>query len=250
MKTSVESLLSCRPLSKLGILTKLILIASLSGILFYFSVEYWMLTWLAPIPLCIYVLETDVVLAIGAGFMAYTIGALHPSAVLPWRIYSETIIANGAAFSIALSLFRDVTIRFKHWSTSFIFAGCWTVYEFITSAFSSHGTVGSIAYTQAENLPVIQIASITGIAGVTFLLLLIPASISLAWYHRHDPKIWKKAVIIPAGLLFITVLFGHYRLGMPDENPKIKVGITAIAINMEQYMSGVESGSETGGKHA
>lgn len=218
-------------------LLQAVLTVTFSAMMYYFSSEHWILTWLAPIPLCIYALEATLFSTIFAGFSAYIIGTLNPNAVLPMQVYYYVNIVNGIVFAILLSIFRYVTIRYKHWTTSLIFASGWTSYECITSYFSPNGTVASFAYTQTDNLAIIQIASVTGILGITFILLLIPASIAAAWYYHQNRTSCIKASLIPVSLLLVIVLFGAYRLNMPNEIPKIKIGITAITTTMEQYMS-------------
>lgn len=64
------------------------------------------------------------------------------------------------------------------------FPAAWTSYEFLLSSASPHGTFGSLAYSQIDVLPLIQIASITGALGITFLLLLVPSALAFGWHFR------------------------------------------------------------------
>jgi len=66
--------------------------------------------------------------------------------------------------------------RWKCWKAIFVFATGITGYEYIISLLSPHGTVSSIAYTQTNNLIIIQIASLVGIWGITFIMTMVAAN--------------------------------------------------------------------------
>jgi apolipoprotein N-acyltransferase len=54
----------------------------------------------------------------------------------------------------------------------------------LTSNVASNGTAGSIAYSQMNFLPAIQIASLAGIAGIVFAFSLFSALAAIAWHCR------------------------------------------------------------------
>ena len=220
-----------------------ILAVALSSFAYYYSTGFhnvWVLTWLAPLPICIYALRASAISTVCAGYFASFIGASNPLVLMYgsflFKILLYANIVHAAAFAIALIIFRYMAIRSKHWAASFIFAGGLTAFEFVTSLHSPDGVIGSIAYTQIANLPVIQIASITGIWGITFLLFLIPAGIALAWHYRQNRQLSMKAGCIPAGLLLLTIVFGVYRLYIPAQGSSLKIGIAAVATTLEQYI--------------
>lgn len=206
------------------------------------SYNLWMMIWLAPLPLCIYALDASFVSTICAAFSAYFIGtsaflagSSYPIVLITAIIYGN--ILGAIAFSIVLAIFRYITIQYKHWTSSLIFASGFTAYEFITSLFSRHGTISSIAYTQITNLPIIQIASLTGIWGITFLLSLIPAGIATAWHFRQNRPLSNRILILPFSLLVLTIVFGAYHLHLSSSGPSIKIGIVAEPTTLEQYFS-------------
>ncbi|MEN6412672.1 MAG: nitrilase-related carbon-nitrogen hydrolase [Veillonellales bacterium] len=185
--------------------------------------------------LCIYSLRKSMFLTFVVGFVSYMLGAANPHAVLPIFMYWPFITLNAIAVASVLVVFRLIADKWKGWNTSVIFASGLTAQEFIFSLFSPHGTVSSIAYTQISNLPIIQIASITGIWGITFLIAITAANIALFYRYSQNRRI--KANLIPISLLIATVLFGFYRLNMPFEGERLKIGIAAISTNLEQYLA-------------
>ncbi|SFM28265.1 hypothetical protein [Pelosinus propionicus] len=135
----------------------------LSAVSYYLSTEYWYFSWIALLLLCVYALKGSLVSTFLTGFFSYLFGSSNPHAVLPLTVYWPLIVINATAFASVLAIFRHIAVRWRGGYASFVFASGLTAYEFIASLYSPHGAVNSIAYTQISNLPIIQIASITGI---------------------------------------------------------------------------------------
>lgn len=211
----------------------------LTALAYYFSTGFnniWILAWLAPIPICILALEISWSATFLAGFLAYFCGTLSYLPYIqflyfPFRLTISANLIDSLAFAIVLLLFRYFAVKGKKQTASLMFAFAWTGFEFIRSLLTIEGTFQSLAYTQTTVLPIIQIASLIGIWGITFLLMLIPSSIALAYSSR---KI--KTLVIPCCLLICTLLFGAYRLyfAAQDQGPTLKIGLAAVSITPEQ----------------
>lgn len=214
-----------------------ILTILLSSLSYYFATEYWCFSWIALLILCLYALKKSLVSTFMVAFFSYVLGSVNPHAVLPIIVYWPSITFNAISFATVLVIFGHIADRWKGWDTSIIFASGLAAQEFIVSLYSPHGTVSSIAYTQISNLPIIQIASITGIWGITFLMALITANIALAYQYSQNRRLSVKTNMLPISLLFFTILFGLYRLNTPLEEGSIKIGIASISTNLEQYLA-------------
>ncbi|MCC5468299.1 nitrilase-related carbon-nitrogen hydrolase [Pelosinus baikalensis] len=208
----------------------------LSAVSYYLSTEYWYFSWIALLLLCTYALKGSLVSTFLTGFFSYLFGSSNPHAVLPLTVYWPLIVINATAFASVLAIFRHIAVRWRGGYTSFVFASGLTAYEFIASLYSPHGAVNSIAYTQVSNLSFIQIASITGIWGITFLMALLPSSIALTYLYPQNRRLSIKANLISLSLLLFVILFGFYRLHTPVEGANIKIGIASISTNLEQYL--------------
>ncbi len=91
------------------------------------------------------------------------------------------------------------------WST-LVFPCALVCCNFVSS-FGPMGSWGSVAYTQSGDLPLLQILSITGLWGVTFLIGWFASSTNLAWRER------KLAPIAMFVSVFLAVIvFGQARL--------------------------------------
>jgi apolipoprotein N-acyltransferase len=214
-----------------------ILTILLSSLSYYLSTEYWCFSWIALVVLCLYALKRSLVSSFIVAFFSYLLGSVNPHAVLPIIVYWPLITLNAISFATVLVIFGYIADRWKGWDTSFIFASGLAAQEFIVSLYSPHGTVSSIAYTQISNLPIIQVASITGIWGITFLMALITANIALAYQYSQNRRLSIKTNLMPICLLFFTILFGLYRLNTPLEQGSIKIGVASISTNLEQYLA-------------
>ena len=77
-------------------------------------------------------------------------------------------------FAAAVLVARFAVRRLPGWASAFAFPAAWTSYKFLSSLVSPHSTSLSLVYSQTDVLPLIQIASVTGLWGVTFVVTLAP----------------------------------------------------------------------------
>ena len=102
----------------------------------------------------------------------------------------------------------------------------WTVCEYLASLAPANGTAGSLAYTQERFLPILQVASLTGPWGITFLLLLFPAAVAAGLYLRRRRRLQAAPVVGSAlAVLAGAILFGAIRLAAPNSQQTIKVAL-------------------------
>jgi apolipoprotein N-acyltransferase len=89
-----------------------------------------------------------------------------------------------------------------------VFPLTWTSIEYLRSFLSSSGSHGSLVYSQFRNLPLMQLASVTGIWGLTFLICWLAPVLNLAWGKRFDwPKI-RLSVSLFVVVSSLVLLFG------------------------------------------
>ena len=99
------------------------------------------------------------------------------------------------------------------------------------------GNFGSLAYTQADVLPIAQLASIFGVGGVLFLLMLCNSAVALGIvYGKRLPG----ALAMYCSVLITVALalgFGWWRLGSIDEGTPMSFGIASV----DTYIEGPRS---------
>lgn len=110
----------------------------------------------------------------------------------------------------------------------FAFPVFWTAFECLLLQFSADGSAGSITYSQSDLLPLIQIASVTGILGISFMITFIPSAIAVGWYHRRDKQLLKYISVVAVVIIAAVFLFGTIRTNSHEEKNTIKVGLVSL----------------------
>lgn len=116
----------------------------------------------------------------------------------------------------------------------FAFPALWTSFEYLMFVFSRDGTAGSIAYSQSDVLPVIQIASLTGLPGITFLVTLLPSAFAVGWYYRQQKQILLPSTIVASAIVCASIIFGFVRINKGIPGQELKVGLVAMPENLHQ----------------
>lgn len=193
----------------------------------------WPFMWVAPIPVLLLAAETTSwrIAAVAAALSMF-LGSLtmlyylHFVLHLPVTAWLIPFSIASLLFATGVLLFRALLHRGAVFSALIALPAFWTVCEYLASFAPANGTAGSLAYTQQGFLPVLQIASLTGPWGITFLLLLFPSAIASGLYLRRRRH--SQAVPVTAsamGILAAALLFGAIRLAAPDPQQSIKVGL-------------------------
>jgi len=213
-----------------------------SGALYFFSTGlegFRPLVWIAPVPVLILALQSSWRFAAAAAFVAYLLGSLNLVGYLaklaPIGVAVGSLVIPSIAFAIAVFAYRFALLHLGPPISFVIFPVVWTSYEYLLSIASPHGTAGSIAYSQTDFSSFVQISSLTGIWGMTFILTLVPAGIATAWYYREKKK--KALAILLSALTagFMAIGYGWIRLGEPVSAPPIRIGVAAIDSTAEYF---------------
>jgi apolipoprotein N-acyltransferase len=109
---------------------------------------------------------------------------------------------------------------------------------------SVHGTFGSLSYSQLNFLPFLQLASVTGPWGISFLLLLFSSTLATAVHLRSaQPKLAMRTLGAGLGVIAVVLIFGVVRLSLPQPGPRVKVGLIAsdLPANIDIAADGAET---------
>jgi apolipoprotein N-acyltransferase len=144
----------------------------------------------------------------------------------------------------AVLLFRALALRGARWSAVVAFPGAWVTLEYVRNLATPHGTAGSLAYTQLKFLPFLQLASITGPWGMSFLLLCFPAAFAIGLHlRRTEPKAALRIVATTVGVIAAVLVFGAARLAVTPRGPMVKVGL--VASDLQGNVDVAKSGAAT-----
>ncbi|MBS1875570.1 MAG: hypothetical protein JSU00_20320 [Acidobacteria bacterium] len=209
------------------------LAAAVSAALFWFGTglhPVWFTLWLAPLPVLLAAARTRGWIAFATAALGWAAGAMNMWAYwakvgvpVPVRILAT--LGPALIFGAGVALWRRFQTSGRYWLAAAALPTLDTAFEFVQAVTSVHGTFGSLAYSQADALPVIQLASVTGIAGVTFLALLGASAVATL---RRGPMLAAFAVILAA------TGGGWLRLRQDDRAPRVTVGLAAC--DRQEYL--------------
>ncbi|TFV74303.1 hypothetical protein E4P39_12450 [Blastococcus sp. CT_GayMR19] len=117
----------------------------------------------------------------------------------------------GAGGAVPFAVDRALAPRLAGVSRTLVFPAAVTVTELLGTLGSAYGTAGSTAYSQYAGLPLLQLASVTGIWGLTFLVSW-SASVANDLWERGWGAAGKPPAVIFVVALAAALLFGGARL--------------------------------------
>lgn len=218
-----------------------ILCSVTSGILFFVSTGLhpvaW-LSWFSPVPVIFASLWCKPQRSLLPGFIAYFIGGLNLLSYFS-RLFPPLL---AIALLLITPLLFAIVLWFSTWvhrnsgsavASVLAFPVAWTSYEFLVSVGSANGTALSWAYYQSAFLPVLQVASITGFSGITFLQAFVASSLAYSLYSIFSGEKISRSLFpaIGAALIFLVVLsFGFLRMREPPNEHTIKAALVSIGV--------------------
>jgi apolipoprotein N-acyltransferase len=144
-----------------------------------------------------------------------------------WGMSRSTLVLmmfifSAIPFAACVLAARFAVKRLPPMAALLVFPASWTAYEFFFSRVQPNGTMFNLAYSQVNVLPLIQIASITGIWGITFVITLIPSAVAIAWARRAP-----SALMLAGAVAVLVAGYGSIRLQAHSQEPEIRVGLAA-----------------------
>ena len=216
------------------------LYAVLSGILLVLShtnFSWFPLAWTGLVPLLVAV--KTVSNAKSAFWIGYTSGLTFFGCLLYWIVLLypfanifvtvlgyAALVAYAAVYFAAFALFVH---RLPHKSgLGFIFptALLWTGLEWIRSWLLSGFPWGGMGYSQWKNIDIIQIASITGVYGVSFIVVLFNATVAAVILSRSTLRRKVTGAVFPLAIVTLTYVYGGFCLSESgNSDARIKLGL-------------------------
>ena len=224
------------------------MLAAVSGVLLVFSFpsfNLFPLAWFSLVPLL-----TSLRFAPNwksAFWRGYLCGAIFFLGLLYWIVllypFASIFLTLPAYLLLVgyLSLYPGVfagLLFASPWQTGLLFvfsaAAIWTGLEWVSSWMLTGFPWGSIGYTQWKNLPAIQIASVTGVHGVTFLVLLCNATIAEVIHQYQHRRLRLSWTILPVGLAVVCLGYGVFVLPKSSVDASETAKIALVPGNVNQ----------------
>jgi apolipoprotein N-acyltransferase len=204
----------------------------LSGALFLASLDigpFGPLALIAPVAVLVYALSAPRWHSVAAAaFLARIIGALGliwayhdvlpPVALVLW------ILVHAVGFALIVLAVRWIARGAPAWATLFSFPLLATTAEFLFGLVSPHGSFGAVGYALVDVPPLLQLASIGGLAALAFCAGLFAMTSTLAIVQ---PRAWRTLALLGGAPIVLALAFGFWRLSEPYESQK-RIALIAI----------------------
>jgi apolipoprotein N-acyltransferase len=212
-----------------------IALAVAAGVLLRFVVDLrpvWWLVWLAPAPLLLIAIQFRPRHARWMVALAAVIGTSsnfhYYRLVMPLPFVLLAIAAQSLLWMFLIFASRRVIVRYRVWWTVFAYPVFCVAADTLLAALLPDGNWGSLAYSQADRLPIVQIASLFGAAGLLFLLSLVPSVLAVAFAFGRVLRYGWIAYTLTAILLAATLIFGYARSHKSVTGVETTFGIVSI----------------------
>jgi len=230
------------------------LAATITGVLLILSIpkiDLSFLAWISLSPLIYIAVKKTPLTSLWAGGLA---GVIFNSGCLYWVaqvMYQYGKLSLVVSWLIALVLILYLSLYFalfsfllskltRSFGAGLLFAApfLWVSLEYAKTFLLTGFPWELIGYSQYRNLPLIQIASFTGVYGVSFLIVL--ANCLIVWWVTAGLKgRFSLGVTILCGMIFVTTfLYGYWRLNRPlPLQEGIKVACIQGNVSQDKKMS-------------
>jgi apolipoprotein N-acyltransferase len=192
----------------------------------------WWAVWLAPALLLVlgirFPLRDTCWMVPLAAVIASSVNFHYFRLVMPFGAVLASIAGQSLLWVLLVFGTRRLVLRYKAWWTVFVYPALWAAADTLMAALSPDGNWGSLAYSQGDNLPIIQTASLFGTAGVLFLLALVPSAIAVAISFGTSVRRGWLAYAITAALLVVSLVYGSVRLLWHVRGTETTFGIISI----------------------
>ena len=130
------------------------------------------------------------------------------------------------------------------------FPASWVAYEYLSEVGSPNSTFGNLGYTQMNFIPIIQIASITGIWGISFIVFLFAGTIGALLSGAGKPWQRRGLALAVGALLCLLFFFGEWRLSSHPPARSVTVTLMAKDVPISVYLGSEEQALKLLGEYA
>lgn len=206
------------------------------GLLWLFAHGKWIMpeaSWLAPLLMlyfhrnCSPVIGSFLVFAVTAAATYVTFQGVIP---IPSAGYTFFCIGMGVYFLLPMMADRYAKRKASGFWSTLVFPATYVTIEYVATLFNPFGSWNSWAYTQYGNLPLMQLASITGLWGITFLMMWTASAANWLWERRTEWRLARRGFLVYTLALMLVYLAGSAQLvAMRPDSPTVRVA--ALTLN-------------------
>jgi apolipoprotein N-acyltransferase len=205
----------------LCVLSAVLLVLSFPG----FDLEF--LAWIALVPL-LFAIENRKPKE--AFFLSYLTGSLFFLGTIYWLVHVTlpgmiAVVLYMALYFGSFGLIASYRSPVTDYRSLFFVPAVLVTTELVRSHMFGGFGWNLLAYSQSSNLPVIQIADITGAYGVSFIICLVNTAIFLTIKAFREKKYTFRYLVIALLLIFLSLSYGIHRARNIFTGEKLRVAV-------------------------
>jgi apolipoprotein N-acyltransferase len=182
--------------------------------------------WLAPVFMLRFVRRQSLKVGLPVAYVllvaafAFQFRGMVP---IPGVAYYIFLAVWGIALVLPYLLDRLVAHKLTGLAASLVFPAAWAATEYLLSR-GPFATWGSAAYSQYGNWALLQVLSVTGLWGITFLIGWFAAVCNWLWDEGLDSKSARGGAWLCAGTIAAVMLLGGVRMALfPPSSQTVRV---------------------------
>lgn len=187
------------------------------------------LAWWAPLPVLWLALRSSRRDAAWMTFLAAMLGLSSNVAyfrlLMPLPAVLAVILLKALLWLLVVLATRRLVLRYRSGWTVLAYPVLWVAIDTLMAALLPDGNWGSLAYSQADNVAILQLAALAGVPGLLFLLCLLPSALALL---LAGGRAYAPAAGATALLLVVAWTGGAWRVQGAPESGGPLAGLVAI----------------------
>lgn len=223
-----------------------LLLAGGSALIFLTFMRYGIgeLGWVVFAPLLVVLHERGTVgrhLALLATLVVAMLATISKMATseIPWMIVPMFAIPAALSCFVMLAVGGLAHRRLGARSGAYTFASMAVAVGWVQYAFTPGSSWGALAHTQIDNLPLVQLAALTGLGGITFLVALGSGLAAAAW--SSGARVVRADIVVFAALVLCALLYGELRLGESAPGALVRVGGVVSPVTHEEFRTAYDN---------
>ena len=141
------------------------------------------LAWCAPLPLLLLALRSNrpdaAWITLVAALLGLSSNIAYFSLLMPAPAVALVLAVKAMLWLLVVLTTRALVLRYRTGWTVLVYPVLWVALDTLMAALLADGNWGSLAYSQADHLPMLQVAALAGVPGLLFLLCLAPSALAL-----------------------------------------------------------------------
>ena len=139
-------------------------------------------------------------------------------------------LVRAVRFTLPYVTDRLLGARLGTWPRMLLFPASFVASDWLMGLLHLTGTFGSPAYSQYGVLPLIQLVSVTGMYGLTFLVMWFASAVNAVWEHGFRWRATRLPLAVFGSVLAAVFAFGFARLSLAaPTSPTVKAATITLS---------------------